>query len=83
MATAGQGYDDPFSKTKADSFTLHFADRASYIRGQDGQPLFDDSRWYYREDLAAGVRYGVKVPKNGVRIKVLSQDGTSMKVLIS
>jgi immune inhibitor A len=78
-----QGYDDPFSKTRADSFTLHFADRASYLRGQDGQPLFDDGRSYYREDIAAGVRYGVKVPKNGVRIRVLSQDGTSMKVLIS
>jgi immune inhibitor A len=78
-----QGYDAPFSKAKADSFTLHFNGRASYIRGQDGQPLFDDSRSYYSEDLAAGVRYGVKVPKNGVKIRVLSEDGTSARVRIS
>ena len=78
-----QGYDDPFSLTKADSFTLHFNGAGSYLRGQNGQPLFDDSRSYYREDLTAGVRYGVKVPHNGVQVRVLSHDGTSMRVRIS
>jgi immune inhibitor A len=78
-----QGYDDPFSLLKADSYTLHFNSAGSYIRGQNGQPLFDDSRSYYREDLSAGVRYGVKVPNNGVKIRVLSEDGTSMRVRIS
>jgi immune inhibitor A len=78
-----QGYDAPFSLAKAASFTLHSSGQASYIRGQNGQSLFDDTRSYYREDLVAGMRYGVKLPKAGVKIKVLSRDGTSMRVKIS
>ncbi|OLE26987.1 MAG: hypothetical protein AUG44_11305 [Actinobacteria bacterium 13_1_20CM_3_71_11] len=57
--------------------------RLSYIRGQNGQRLFDDSRSYYNEDLASNTRYGVKVPHNGVKIRVLTQNGTSMRIRIS
>ena len=78
-----QGYDAPFSLTKAESYTLHYNGAASYIRGQAGQPLFDDSKQYYAEDPTAGVYYGVKVPKNGVKIQVVSQNGTTMKVKVS
>jgi len=78
-----QGYDAPFGLNKADSFTLHVNGAASYIRGQNGQRLFDDSRSYYREDLAANMRYGVKVANAGVKIRVLTQNGTSMRIQIS
>jgi len=78
-----QGYDAPFALVKADSFTLHENGVAMYIRGQNGVSTFDDSKNYYREDAANGVHYGVKVPNNGVKIKVLSEDGTSMKIRIS
>jgi immune inhibitor A len=78
-----QGYDAPFSLRRADTFTLHNLDRASLIRGRNAVSTFDDSRTYYREDLDANVRYGVKVPNAGVEIKVLSTNGTSMKIRIS
>jgi immune inhibitor A len=78
-----QGYDAPFSLNKADSFTLHADGKSSYIRGQAPVAGFDDSRQYYVEDTAAGVRYGVKVPKHGIKIKVQKQDGTSMRIRVS
>jgi immune inhibitor A len=73
------GYDAPFSLQKSDSFTLHADGRASYVRGKDAQPLFDDTKkyWYAEQPTA-----GVKLPGAGVRIKVLSQDGTSMQIRV-
>jgi immune inhibitor A len=74
------GYDAPFGLEKADSFTLHINGQASYIRGQNGVPTFNDSlQYWYPEQPSAGV----KVPNNGVNIKVLSRNGTSIKVLVS
>ena len=32
--------------------------------------MFDDTKHYYREDPATSTYYGVKVPNNGVKIKV-------------
>ncbi|MGK5737347.1 immune inhibitor A domain-containing protein [Micromonospora sp. URMC 103] len=75
-----QVYDAPFSLKKADSFTLHLNSQASYIRGQDAQPLFDDTKKYFYEDLP---NHGVKLPATGVKIKVLEQNGTAMKIRIS
>ncbi len=74
------GYDAPFSLQKSDSFTLHASGRASYVRGKDAQPLFDDTKkyWYAEQPTA-----GVKLPAAGVKIKVLSQEGTSMGIRIS
>ena len=76
-----QTYDAPFSLQKADSFTLHAQEtgQASYIRGQAAQPVFDDRRSYWN---AAQPQIGVKVPKAGVRMRVQSQNGTSMRVRI-
>jgi immune inhibitor A len=73
------GYDAPFSLQKSDSFTLHAAGRASYVRGKDAQPLFDDTKkfWFAEQPTA-----GVKLPGAGVRIKVLSQEGTSMSIRV-
>jgi immune inhibitor A len=73
------GYDAPFSLQKSDSFTLHAAGRASYIRGKAAQPLFDDSKTYW---FAEQPTAGVKVPKAGVKIRVQSQQGTSMSVRV-
>ena len=74
-------YDAPFSLKKADSFTLHL----------NGQPQL-----HPRPGRAAAVRrhqaststpelpnHGVKLPAAGVKIKVLEQNGTSMKIRFS
>lgn len=75
-----QVYDAPFSLKKADSFTLHINSQPQYIRGQDAQPLFDDTKQYWYPELP---NHGVKLPAVGVKIKVLEQNGTSMKIRIS
>ncbi|MEH0982088.1 immune inhibitor A domain-containing protein [Micromonospora sp. CPCC 205556] len=75
-----QVYDAPFSLKKADSFTLHINSQPSYIRGQAAQPLFDDTQKYWYEELP---NHGVKLPATGTKIRVLKQDGTSMKVRFS
>jgi immune inhibitor A len=76
-----QTYDAPFSLERADSFTLHQPNgQASYIRGQDAVPTFDDSRSYWDSTRP---NVGVKVPNAGVRVKVQSQSGTAMRIKIS
>ncbi|WP_199512370.1 immune inhibitor A domain-containing protein [Nucisporomicrobium flavum] len=75
-----QVYDAPFSLKKADSFTLHINGKPSYIRGQAAQPLFDDTKKYFYDELP---NQGVKLPAVGVKIKVVDVNGTSMKVRIS
>jgi immune inhibitor A len=75
-----QVYDAPFGLARADSFTLHINGQANYIRGQAGQPLFDDTKPYW---FAALPNHGVKLPAVGVKIKVLQVDGTSIKVKVS
>lgn len=80
-----QNYDAPFSTQKSDSFTLHVNGKASYVRGQNAQPLFDDSdpNRYYSPFAAAGLeRVGVKVAGAGVRIRVLKQGDTSMTIRV-
>ncbi len=74
-----QVYDAPFGLRKAKSFTLHVNGQASYIRGQDAQPLFDDSKACWYAELP---NHGVKVPKNGVKIRVVSENGTTVRVRV-
>ena len=75
-----QVYDAPFTKKTADSMTLHCAGRASLVRGQKGQTVFDDRKtWWYASRPDAGV----KVPKNGVRIAVTDERGDSTTVRVS
>ena len=73
------GYDAPFSLNKASSFTLHVNGKPSYIRGQAAVPLFDDTKkyWYAEQPNA-----GVILPATGTTIRVLSQNGTSMKIKV-
>lgn len=75
-----QVYDAPFSLNRADSFTLHINSQPQYIRGQAAQPLFDDTKQFWYPELP---NHGVKLPAVGVKIKVLQQNGTSMKVRFS
>ncbi|MEV4637900.1 immune inhibitor A domain-containing protein [Actinoplanes sp. NPDC049548] len=75
-----QVYDAPFSLKKADSFTLHINGKPSYIRGQAAQPLFDDTKKFFYDELP---NHGVKLPAVGVKIKVVDVNGTSMKIRIS
>ena len=75
-----QLYDAPFSLRKADSFTLHINGKASYIRGQAGQSTFDDTKKYFYDEIPWA---GVKLPAVGVKIKVVEQSGTSLKVKFS
>jgi immune inhibitor A len=52
----------------------------SYIRGQDAVPVFDDRRSYWDERTPTT---GVKVPNAGVRIRVLEEIGTSVRIRIT
>jgi len=72
-----QMYDAPFSLHKADSMTLHTNGVASYIRGQNAKPLFDDTKKYWYAELP---NHGVKLPAAGVKVRVLEESGTSLKV---
>jgi immune inhibitor A len=73
-------YDAPFGLEKADSFTLHINGQPSYVRGQNGVSTFNDSKSYFD---ATQPTAGVKLPNNGVNIKVLDRDGTSIKIRVS
>jgi immune inhibitor A len=75
-----QTYDAPFGLEKADSFTLHVNGKASYVRGQDAVPTFDDMKEYWDP---AQPRIGVKVPHAGVKLTVTKQSGTSMTVKVA
>ena len=75
-----QLYDAPFGLKKADSFTLHLNGQASYIRGQAGVATFDDTKDYFDP---VQTNHGVKVANAGVKIQVVSQSGTSLKVKFS
>ncbi|MGI8457604.1 MAG: immune inhibitor A domain-containing protein [Propionibacteriaceae bacterium] len=72
-----QTYDAPFSRQKADSFTLHINGKPSYVRGKAAQPLFDDTRSYWRAEQPT---VGVKTPGVGVTLRVTKQDNTSLTV---
>jgi len=74
------GYDAPFTREKADSFTLHVNGKPNYIRGQAGVPTFNDSKKYWYEEQPTA---GVKVPNHGVNISVLERKGTTVKVRVS
>ena len=74
-----QLYDATFGLQKADSFTLHVDGQPSYVRGQAAVPTFDDTKSYYR---AALPYTGVRVANAGVKLTVLEQGETSMRVAL-
>ncbi|OJF10657.1 immune inhibitor A domain-containing protein [Couchioplanes caeruleus] len=75
-----QLYDAPFGLKKADSFTLHVDGKPSYIRGPEAESVFDDKKQHWFADAPW---HGVKLPRVGVKIKVLEQKGTSIKIRVS
>ncbi len=81
-----QNYDGTFGTQKADSFTLHVNGKASYVRGEAANPVFDDTdpNRYFQPFVDGGLpRVGVRVAGVGVKIRVVNQDGTSMRIRIS
>jgi immune inhibitor A len=75
-----QVYDAPFGLRRNDSMTLHHNSQAMFIRGQNGQPLFDDTKQYWYEELP---NHGVKLPAVGVKIRVLDVNGTSIRIRVT
>jgi immune inhibitor A len=75
-----QVYDAPFSLRRADSMVLHQNGVANNITGLPGQPLFDDTGTYWFATLP---NHGVILPAVGVKIRVIDQDGTSLKIRVS
>ena len=72
-----QVWDAPFSTKKSPSMTLHTNGKPSYVRAQAPQPVFDDTKKYWYAELP---NHGVKLPAAGVKARVVSEKGTSMKV---
>ncbi|WP_062523060.1 immune inhibitor A domain-containing protein [Demequina silvatica] len=75
-----QVYDAPFGLERTDSVMLHVDGERSPIRGQRGNPVFDDTDQYWFAELP---NHGVKLPAEGVEIRVVKQKGTSMTVRVS
>jgi immune inhibitor A len=78
--SAVQSYDSTFGLQKSDSFNLTVKGQQNYVRGADAVPVFDDRKDFWSADIPS---YGVKVPHVGVKIRVVTQQGTSMRILIS
>src|SRR3954451_16353791 len=74
-----QVYDATFSRRRARSMTLHVNGQASFVRGQNAVQVFDDRKSYWN---AAIPQSSVKVPNAGVRLRVLDQRGTTLKLRI-
>jgi immune inhibitor A len=75
-----QVYDAPFSLYPTDGMLLHVDGKASAVWPQLPSPFFNDKGKYYYDALP---NQGVKLPAVGVKIGVLSQNGTSMTVAVS
>jgi immune inhibitor A len=73
-------YTYNFGLQESDSLTLTVAGRKNHLAGADGVRVFDDRNTFWSAEVPS---YGVKVPHAGVTIKVLTQTGTSMKILVS
>jgi immune inhibitor A len=75
-----QVYDAPFGLIPTDGMLLHVDGKPSRVHPQFPSPLFNDKAKYFYPELP---NQGVKLPAVGVKIGVLSQNGTSMTVLVS
>ena len=73
------GYDAPFSLEKSDSFTLHVNGQANELRGHAAQPTFRDNASYWDASQPSA---SVKVPDNGVNIRITGQQGSTMDVRV-
>ena len=73
------GYDSTFSRERSDTIKLHVNGRTNRLRGQRAKPTFNDGRKYW---YAATPDASVKVPNNGVNIRVQWQRGNMMKIRV-
>ncbi len=70
-------YDAPFGRERSDTLRLHTNGRLEHLRGQDAQPLFDDTRTYW---YATAPLNSVRTAARGVTLEVTKQTKTSMTV---
>ena len=75
-----QVYDAPFGLKKADTFTCTTTAGWSTSVARPRQPLFDDTGTYWYAELP---NHGVKLPAVGVKIRVLSVNGTTMRIRVT
>jgi immune inhibitor A len=77
-----QTYDSPFGLERTDSFRLGINGKPSLVRGQPGVPTFDDSDpdRYFKPELPSN---GVRVAGTGTRIRVLQENGTSVRIRVN
>jgi immune inhibitor A len=75
-----QVYDAPFGLRLTDGMLLHVDGKPSIVWPQLPNPVFNDKAKYFYNELP---NQGVKLPAVGVKIGVLSQNGTSMTVAVS
>jgi immune inhibitor A len=75
-----QVYDAPFGLSKTDKVKIHHNSVLETINSQNGQSLFDDTKTYWYATLP---NHGVILPAVGVKIRVLSVSGTSMKIRVN
>jgi immune inhibitor A len=73
------GYDSPFGLTRTAPMIIHTDGQAALIKSLPAQPLFDDTKQYYYPENPTTV----KLPAAGVKIRVLTETGQNMKILIS
>ena len=75
-----QVYDAPFSVQRTDRVVLHVNSVDSVLPSLKAQPLFDDTAKYWYSEIPLT---GVKLPAVGVKIRVLEQESSTMKIRIS
>jgi immune inhibitor A len=77
-----QTYDATFGLQRADSFRLHINGKPSLVRGQAAVRTFDDSNpdRYFKPELPSN---GVRVAGTGTRIRVMQENGTSVRIRVT
>jgi immune inhibitor A len=75
-----QVYDAPFSTQRTDRVVLHVNSVPSVIPSQRAVPQFDDTQQYWYPEVPLT---GVKLPAVGVKMRVLQQGATTMRLRLS
>jgi immune inhibitor A len=77
-----QNYDAPFGLERTDSFRLRINGKLSLVRGQAGERTFRDRDpdRYFKPELPTN---GVRVAGTGTRIRVVEENGTSVRIRVN
>ena len=73
------GLRRPFGTHTNDSFTLSVADQPSYVRGLPAATMFSDNKSYWDASQPSA---SVKVPNNGVYVRVMGQQADGMTIRV-